>query len=228
MTNRGCLLSARKIAYSPRISCDGSARMNLALFDFDGTLTDSDTYSPFVRVAVRPSRMLVGRLVIGPMVIAYRLGIVSAAATRTAVSRVGFRGEPVSRLGELGRLYATEVLPKTLRSDAMERLEWHRTQGDEIAVVSASLDVYLQPWCDRLGLHCICTQLEQRDGRCTGRYVRGDCSGAEKARRVVERFDPHKYAVIYAYGDTDEDRQMLEIAHRRFYRWREVSSESAF
>ena len=61
-----------------------------------------------------------------------------------------------------------------------------------------------------------------------GRYVRGDCSGAEKAHRVVKRFDPHDYAVIYAYGDTDEDRQMLELAHRRFYRGREVSSESTF
>ena len=60
--------------FSPHL-CDGSARMNLALFDFDGTLTDRDSYSPFVRIAVRPSRMLVGRVVVGPMVIAYDLAL---------------------------------------------------------------------------------------------------------------------------------------------------------
>jgi len=31
--------------------------MNLALFDFDGTVTSSDTWTPFMRFAVRPSRM---------------------------------------------------------------------------------------------------------------------------------------------------------------------------
>ena len=32
----------------------------------------------------------------------------------------------------------------------MERIEWHKSNGDEIVVVSASLDVYLGPWCDPL------------------------------------------------------------------------------
>jgi len=29
---------------------------------------------------------------------------------------------------------------------------------------------------------------------------------------------------VYAYGDTPDDREMLELAHKKYYRWHEVSS----
>lgn len=32
--------------------------------------------------------------------------------------------------------------------------------------------------------------------------------------------------LIYAYGDTVEDREMLDLAHRKYYRWREVDSRN--
>jgi hypothetical protein len=40
--------------------------MNLALFDFDGTITDTDTFSSFVRFAVR--RFVLGLLPLGPVI----------------------------------------------------------------------------------------------------------------------------------------------------------------
>ena len=30
------------------------------------------------------------------------------------------------------------------------------------------------------------------------------------------------YATVHAYGDTEEDRQMLEMADKRYFRWKEV------
>ena len=61
--------------------------MNLALFDFDGTITTSDTFSPFVRYAVTPGRMLAGALLLGPLAPAYlarpRVGEEGAAYRRT-------------------------------------------------------------------------------------------------------------------------------------------------
>jgi len=201
------------------------ARVNLALFDFDGTLTDRDSFSAFVRFAVRPSRMAVGCALVGPMVLAYRLGAVSATRTRAAVARVAFAGQRVDRLRELGERFATHFFPGTIRPAAIERLEWHRRQGDEIVIVSASLDTYLVPCCDAMRVGCICTQLEERNGRSSGRFVGGDCTGPEKARRVIDRFQLSRYPTIYAYGDTEEDFDMLALAHQRFYRWQEVTEE---
>jgi HAD superfamily phosphoserine phosphatase-like hydrolase len=93
-----------------------------------------------------------------------------------------------------------------------------------VVIVSASLDVYLSPWCADLGLDCICTTLEERNGRLTGGCAGGDCAGPEKARRIRQRFDLGRYETVYAYGDSAEDREMLELAHRKFYRWNEISA----
>ena len=198
--------------------------MDLALFDFDGTLTGGDTFVPFLRFAVGPSRTVVGGLLIGPVLVAHELGLLSTASTRPLMARAGFQGVPAATLRALGRRYAGEVLPTVMQTEAMERVAWHRHRGDIVVVVSAGLDVYLDPWCKVRRLELICSELEESRGRITGRYRHGDCSGASKAKRIRERFDLDQFETVYAYGDTAEDREMLSLAHRKYYRWQEVDS----
>jgi phosphatidylglycerophosphatase C len=196
--------------------------MDLALFDFDGTITTKGTYPGFVSFAVRPRRKVVGGIILSPLIVGYRSRLVSDRTMRIAMSRIGFRGEQPDRLRRLGKQYAKEILPNLIRPVALERIAWHKARGDRVVVVSASLDVYLEPWCRSFGVDVMCTQLETSEGRVTGRYVRGDCCGEVKARRIRERYALSEYGAIYAYGDTEEDRQMLEMANRIFFRWQEV------
>ena len=197
--------------------------MDLALFDFDGTITTSDTFTPFLRFAVRRRRALAGSVLLAPLALGHRCQLIPACRARPIAAAFGFRGERASAVREVGRRYAAEVLPGCMRSVALERIAWHKGRGDLVVVVSASLDVYLRPWCVSMGVDCLCTTLEEADGRLTGRYRAGDCSGAEKARRIARDYQLAQYRTIYAYGDTAEDREMLQLAHRRYYRWREFS-----
>ena len=197
---------------------------NLALFDFDGTITWSDTWTPFMRAVIRPRRLAVGRVALSPVVVGYRLGVVSASQGRCLAARVAFAGEEAAGIRRRGADYAASVLPDKVRPAAIERLEWHRSRGDDVVIVSGSLDVYLKPWCAARQLDCICTTLEEREGRFTGRYLDGDCSGAEKVRRVIERYDLSRYELVYAYGDSGEDRELIELAHRKSYRWTDIAS----
>jgi phosphatidylglycerophosphatase C len=202
------------------------ASRSLALFDFDGTITTTDTWTPFVRMAAKPERMRFRRLLLLPVAIGYRARIVSASRGRQIVMRVAFKGDDPGRLRRLGAEYAANLLPNSIRPEALDAISRHRERGDDIVVVSAAIECYLEPWCAAHGLRVICTTMEERAGQLTGRYVDGDCSGAEKARRVRARYDLSRYAEIYAYGDTREDRQMLELAGRKFYRWKEIGAWS--
>ncbi len=56
----------------------------------------------------------------------------------------------------------------------------------------------------------------------TGRYADGDCTGDEKARRVLIHHDLSRYADVYAYGDTEGEQPLLALASRRFYCWSEL------
>lgn len=197
--------------------------MNLALFDFDGTITTREMFADFMHFAVTPRRLALGRLVLAPAVIGYKWGIVSSHAIRSRVVRFGFRGEPLARVGQMGERFAREVLPGVLRKQAMERIAWHKAQGDVVVVVSGALDVYLEHWCREHGLALICSELEVADGRLTGRYRGRQCVGLEKPRRVLDRYDLGDCDQVYAYGDTHEDLDLLAIAGRKYFGWREVA-----
>jgi haloacid dehalogenase-like hydrolase len=69
--------------------------MDLALFDFDGTITTTDTWTPFMRLAVRPARLAAGQVLLSPVVIGYKLGMISASRGRQVAARVGFQSRPL-------------------------------------------------------------------------------------------------------------------------------------
>lgn len=199
--------------------------MDLALFDFDGTITDGDGFLPFIHRAVSRPRVLAGMLWLSPLIAGHRAGWVSASRMREKIAWVAFRGRPHAQVVALGERYAADALEPRVRPQASERIAWHQARGDRVLVVSASLDCYLAPWCHTRGLELICSELEVRAGVCTGRYRGGDCSGPEKARRVLERCELRNYEQVFAYGDTPEDRELLALAQRRFFRWRELAPE---
>lgn len=196
---------------------------SLALFDFDGTITFKDTFTPFVFRAVPRARLAIGKVVLSPLIVAYKLGLLSASRMRRSIVHFGFRGRSEAEVRQAGLDYACSQLQSVVRAEALERLRWHQAQGDVVVVVSASLDVYLTEWCRQLGVDLICSELEANDGVLTGRYRALDCAGPEKARRVRERYDLSVFDVVYAYGDTREDDAMLSLASKRFYRWRELT-----
>jgi len=101
----------------------------------------------------------------------------------------------------------------------MERIAWHQSQGDVVAVVSGAFDLYLSHFCRTHGMASICSSLEVERGVLTGRYRGAQCVGEEKARRVREAYDLSRFARVYAYGDTREDLDLLALADERYYRW---------
>lgn len=195
--------------------------MNLALFDFDHTITRADTYSRFLHSIARPGEARRGKLVLAPWLIGYRIGVVSATAIRARATRFAFRGRSRDEIAACGERFAREVLPGLLRSEMMQRIAWHRDQGDRIVVVSGSLDSYLQPWCSRHGLELICNALESEDGQLTGRYHPVDRATA-KAMHIRAQYDVGAYPEVYAYGDSSEDHEMLALAQHRWFRGRQL------
>ncbi len=196
--------------------------LNLALFDFDGTLTERELFGEFLVRAVAPGRLAWGRLLLAPLVLGYRAGILSGTLVRAWAVRTGFTGADHAQVAAHGQRFFEDVLPGALRPMAMERMRWHLDRGDTVVVVSGAFDLYLSHWCRAHGVGLICSSLEVREGLLTGRYLGAQCVGLEKSRRVREHYQLEDFPVIYAYGDTPEDRDLLALASRRWYRWVEL------
>lgn len=202
-------------------------RPDLALFDFDGTLTTCETFPLFVKRVLPKSRLLVGWLRLWPLVLGYRLRWVSGTHLRAAIVRLGFEGAAVDALEQAGAHFAETVLPGLMRREAMTRLAWHRERGDRVVIVSGGLGVYLRAWAAGQGLELLCSELEALNGRCTGAFAGAQCVGPEKARRVRERIDIARYGEVYAYGDTQEDAQLPSLADLPVYRGRPIARSAS-
>jgi phosphatidylglycerophosphatase C len=82
-----------------------------------------------------------------------------------------------------------------------------------VTIVSASPELYIRPWAERIGVtEVIASRLAFAEGRFTGRLLGANCFGPEKARRIEAELGPSGAARIYAYGDSEGDREMLALA----------------
>lgn len=190
--------------------------LTVAAFDVDGTLTRRDCVVPFLVRLVGWPRLVA--IALSRPLLLFRTAIGRGDRDRVKAHVVGraVRGIDARRLSEEGSRFATTVASNWLRSDVMGRLSWHREQGHRIVLVSASLRPYLEPFAEHVlgGVDAVlCTDVEiGPDGRCTGRLAGRNCRGPEKARRLSD-WVPASGAVIWAYGDSAGDREMLAMAH---------------
>nr|WP_267135880.1 HAD family hydrolase [Vibrio sp. J1-1] len=192
----------------------------MALFDFDGTITNQDMYSLFLHYSASGKRKSVGKIVLTPFYLLYKIGILPAHFMRPIASFIAFAGKQTQQVNVIGAQFANDIIPQYVRPEATDKLEWHQKNGDTIVVVSASLNAYLQPWCEANGYHLLCSELVSDAPTISGRYQQGDCSLERKVRRVKASFNLSDFASVYAYGDTHEDIPMLKLADHAMLNWK--------
>lgn len=191
----------------------GGAVRHVAAFDFDGTITYRDTLGPFLARIVgraRVNRALARR---APVLAASLVGLADRDAEKERIVGRLLAGRDAAALRAEGAAYAGELATAgVFRPDTLERVAWHRAEGHDVVVVSASLDVYLEPLGPELGVdHVICTSLEVVDGRVTGRLAGGNVRGPEKARRLRAWLGDGPVE-LWAYGDSTGDDDLLAMA----------------
>jgi HAD superfamily phosphoserine phosphatase-like hydrolase len=86
-----------------------------------------------------------------------------------------------------------------------------------VAVVSASPENWVKPWCDARNIQCLATRLEVIDQKISGNIHGENCYGEEKVRRIKEAFRLEAYQRIIAYGDSRGDKEMLELADEKHF-----------
>jgi len=197
--------------------------VNIAFFDFDGTITNEDAFTKFIFYATPKHRLIAGMLLLSPIILLHKLGLFPAAKIRPILAKVAFWNRNKAQVFDIAKRFADEYLPSVTRQTAMKRIDWHKARGDKIVVVSASLNPYLSHWCKTHGLELICSELESKGTVLTGNFVHGDCGGENKVVLINNHVDLSEFDTVFAYGDTEEDFPMLGLAQTKYYQWREVA-----
>ncbi len=191
---------------------------NIAFFDFDGTITKNDSLLGFLRFVLGDKKVFFGLFVLSPILMLHLLGLFPSYKAKKILLSYFFKNTEATKFWEIAREYSLNHIDKITRVSAIEKINWHKANGDTIVVVSSSLYCWLKPWCDKNGLDLIATKIEVKDGKITGNLLGQRCYGAEKVNRIRKFYDLQKFSKIYAYGDSKGDLEMLEIADYKFYK----------
>lgn len=192
----------------------------VAAFDFDGTLTRRETLFLFLIYTLGIVRLMRHALILSPTLLGYALRLIRNDVAKERIFIQCWSGMRIEELQKKGERFATEVLPRLMRSEAMQRLAWHQHQGHRCVVISASLELYVRPWALEAGFNeVIATRLETKEhGLVTGKLQGANCFGIEKARRLEALLGNRNGYTLYAYGDSRGDRELLLLADHAYYR----------
>lgn len=192
----------------------------IAFFDFDGTITTTDSYLYFLRYCFGWKGVIAKALNILPILFSYYFKICDNETAKQSITNTFFRGMEESKFDELCQKFAQEKLEDIVRPNAMEKIRWHQQQGHKIYIVSASFTKYLKYFAQKYNMEIIGTELEVVDGKMTGWFASRNCWGPEKIERINEVVpDLDCYDDSYGYGDSNGDKiGMLSIVTHPEYR----------
>lgn len=190
----------------------------VAAFDFDKTMTYNDTLLPFL-FHLHPLHLkFTTALKLIPTVLLYKTGYLENHDAKEKLLRAFLKNRSYEKLVDQAQLYSHIKLSQAVKPEALKRLQWHQSQNHHCILISAGLEVYLKPWADMVGLELSATRLQIHNGHVSGKIDGKNCYGPEKVNRLLERFGPKENFELYAYGDSEGDRELLALADHAFYR----------
>lgn len=191
-------------------------------FDFDGTLTTSDTLLEFIKYAKGKGRFLMVFLMYSPLLILMKLHLYPNWKAKQQIFAHLFAGMRIEKFDALCRGFAEES-QHLLRPKGITLMHEALVAGAQVFIVSASIDNWVRPFFDirnLKGVQVLGTQIEVEDGKLTGRFKSNNCYGKEKVHRIAEvlkSFERSEYE-IEAFGDSRGDKEMLAFADKGHFK----------
>lgn len=189
----------------------------LYLFDFDGTLTYKDTMFMFLKY-YSPAKFQVQFIKHIPLFVMLKLKLVDAENVKKNFIASLLKGESEKKIKSVAQSFA-EKHQDIFRQNALDFINNIDREKTESYIVSASLDIWVEPFAKQLQIPFLATQAEFVDGKYTGSFKSPNCNGPEKVNRIKQAIAGKKFDKKIAFGDTSGDKPMLNFADESHFRF---------
>lgn len=184
-------------------------------FDFDGTLTTSDSLAGILLFRAGRLRFVTGMLLLAPWIALALLGLYDNGRAKERLFAHFFRGMAIADFDNLCRRYAA-ASSHILRPEGLKAISKAQADGAEVLVVTASVENWVQPFLP--GVRVVGTQVATDHGVLTGRFATKNCHGEEKVRRLLALCPDRDSYRLTAFGDSSGDAALLALADEVHYK----------
>lgn len=193
----------------------------IAYFDFDGTITNKDTFLPYLIYAAGIKKFLLNLHLLLPILLLYALKIITNEVAKERTLTVLLKGFSHAKLEQKAKIFARKTLDTYIKPEIYSKLEYHLEHGHSVALVSANLSLYLDYWAKRHHIdYVIATELEFVNEIFSGKLKTRNCYGIQKVLRVkefIESLDSQQFKYSYGYGNSRGDYELLDYVDEAYW-----------
>lgn len=189
----------------------------LYLFDFDGTITNKDTLFDFLNFTFPTTYNSVFIKYI-PLFIATKFKLIKAEEVKRKFINSFLKNKNREEIEILADNYFENRKNIIIRPEALKYIT-NLSKEDNKYIVTASLDLWVKPFANYLGLRLISTKADFDGNIFHGKFKTPNCNYKEKVERIVKEIQLSQFNEIYAFGDTKGDKYMLELATHPHFRY---------
>ncbi|MHA6697530.1 HAD family hydrolase [Chryseobacterium sp. A301] len=190
----------------------------LYCFDFDGTLTKKDTLFLFLR-SYNSSRYFWAYLKHLPLFFLLKIKLLEAQPVKRSFVNAVLKGEKKQKLEQAANAFFEEVYPSLIRDAALEFIESIPRESVDSVLVTASLDLWAQPFAKHWNMELLSTEMLYENGVYLGEFKTKNCNGKEKVNRLENFLENRKYDKVIAFGDSLGDQAMFRFASESHFKF---------
>lgn len=191
----------------------------LALFDFDGTISFKDSMFDFLLFSFGRKKFFCAFVVLSISFIKFLIKIINSEKMKRIFINYFLLNLSKKEIYYLGNQYYQKRIKKILRPRAIDKIEWHKSKSHDVYIISASLDIWIYDWAQEMDIKLISTRIDFKDNKYIGNFKTPNCNGLEKLKRIKNEINLENYSNIYAYGDSHSgDKHMFSIANEAFFK----------
>ena len=129
------------------------------------------------------------------------------------------KGEKETKIQQKAISFFEKNYPYILREKALNFIQNIDRNNSECYLVTASLDIWVKPFSEKLNLKLLSTQAKFEHGIYIGEFATKNCNGIEKVNRIKEVINNQSFDKTIAFGDTSGDKEMLTWADESHYKF---------
>ncbi len=154
-----------------------------------------------------------------PLFILLKLKLADTEKVKKSFIGSILKDQPETKIRKKAQQFFETHYPKIIRDNALDFIENIDHKSTESFLVTASLDIWTEPFADAFKMKLVSTKAEFKNGIFTGNFIGKNCNGKEKLERIKKEISDRKFDKIIAFGDTSGDRPMLNWANEGHYQF---------
>lgn len=154
-----------------------------------------------------------------PLFILLKMKLADAEAVKKSFIASILKGQSRYQIEKKAQQFFDENYPGLFRENALDFIKNIDREHTESYIVSASLDIWVKPFADKLNMILLATKAEFIDDIFTGEFIGKNCNKDEKVCRIEAELGDKKFDKIIAFGDTSGDKAMFKFANESHYRF---------